>query len=221
MTEISGGEANPSDRQPGNHVPWRCAAPSGPGRWRCHRTARDYLPELDADGQPIDVSFATQNWQKAVRDRRRPGMLVRRHFEAMAFCYLAEELRAGDVAVIGSEEYADWSKQLLNWETVEAKLPQYLVDVGPHEAARHIPGVTGHELSMAANRHFSIPKLNEAIADVVNAHARLDMSQAWGNGTCPTSTPCAPTPPASASDRTGEERAVRRRAGRSGRALPG
>ncbi|MEV6154619.1 Tn3 family transposase [Nonomuraea sp. NPDC052129] len=51
------------------------------------------------------------------------------------------------------------------------------------EAARHIPGVSGHELSMAANRHFSIPKLNEAIADVVNAHARLDMSRVWGNGT--------------------------------------
>ncbi|MEU6718040.1 transposase [Nonomuraea sp. NPDC046802] len=275
---------------------------------RRHRTARDYLPEVDADGQVIDVSFATQNWQKAVRDRHRPGMLVRRHFEAMVFCYLAEELRTGDVAVIGSEEYADWSRQLLSWETVEAKLPQYLVDVGlreagdarpfdaatfttelrekltaaaaaadggypdnedlfidpktgvptlaahkadeqrpsarkleqaikarmpersllgivartaywiewwhrfgpasgsdpklsdpfgryviatfvkgtnmgPYEAARHIPGVSGHELSMAANRHFSIPKLNEAIADVVNAHARLDLSQAWGNGT--------------------------------------
>ncbi|MBL1101794.1 Tn3 family transposase [Streptomyces sp. 205] len=51
-----------------------------------------------------------------------------------------------------------------------------------HEAARHIPGASGHELSLAANRHFSIPTLNEAIADLVNAHARLDISQAWGDG---------------------------------------
>lgn len=55
--------------------------------------------------------------------------------------------------------------------------------MGPYEAARHIAGVSGHELSMAANRHFNIAKLNEAITDVVNAHARLDMSRAWGDGT--------------------------------------
>ncbi|MBP2068520.1 Tn3 family transposase [Streptomyces iranensis] len=55
-------------------------------------------------------------------------------------------------------------------------------NLGPYEAARHIPGVSGHEVSLAANRHFSIPTLNEAIADLVNAHARLDISQAWGDG---------------------------------------
>lgn len=52
------------------------------------------------------------------------------HFEAMVFTYLAEELRSGDVAVVGSEEYADWSDQLLPWEVVEEKLPAYLVEVG-------------------------------------------------------------------------------------------
>ncbi|MFE7941951.1 Tn3 family transposase [Streptomyces griseoincarnatus] len=55
-------------------------------------------------------------------------------------------------------------------------------NMGPYEAARHIPGVSGHELSLAATRHFSIPTLNEAIADLINAHARLDISQAWGYG---------------------------------------
>ncbi|MFJ2202533.1 MULTISPECIES: Tn3 family transposase [Streptomyces] len=56
-------------------------------------------------------------------------------------------------------------------------------NMGPYEAARHIPGVSGHELSYTANRHFSIVLLNEAIADLVNAYARLDISQAWGDGT--------------------------------------
>ncbi|MEU2389626.1 Tn3 family transposase [Streptomyces sp. NPDC007369] len=55
--------------------------------------------------------------------------------------------------------------------------------MGPYEAARHIPGVSGHELAYTANRHFFIVLLNEAIADLVNAHARLDISQAWGDGT--------------------------------------
>ncbi|MFD7065395.1 Tn3 family transposase [Streptomyces sp. NPDC059906] len=53
----------------------------------------------------------------------------------------------------------------------------------PYEAARHIPRVSGHELAYTANRRFSLVLLNETIADLVNAHARLDISQAWGDGT--------------------------------------
>lgn len=274
-----------------------------------HQTARgEHISALSEDGRGVDISFATQNWQKAVVDKTRPGQFVRKHFEAMVFTALAEELRTDDVAVAGSEEHADWSEQLLLWEDVEATLPAYLVEVGlaeagettefdagvfrrqledrlrdaaaaadagypdneglvidpetgipslkphrsegqhpsakrleqevkarmmerslmgilartaywvewwrrfgpasgnepkltdplgryvittfvkgtnmgPYEAARHIPGVSGHELSYTANRHFSIVLLNEAIADLVNAHARLDISQAWGDGT--------------------------------------
>ncbi|MGY3206126.1 TnpA family transposase [Streptomyces sp. TE5632] len=43
--------------------------------------------------------------------------------------------------------------------------------------------MSGHELPYVANRHFSIVLRNEAMADLVNAHARLDISQAWGDGT--------------------------------------
>ncbi|WP_157856518.1 MULTISPECIES: Tn3 family transposase [Streptomyces] len=51
------------------------------------------------------------------------------------------------------------------------------------EAARHIAAVSAHELSVAARRHTTTAKLNEALTDVVNAHAKLDMSRAWGNAT--------------------------------------
>jgi TnpA family transposase len=268
----------------------------------------EYITAFDEEGKEVDISFATQNWRKAVVDKARTGQFVRKHFEAMVFTALAEELRTGDVAVVGSEEYADWSEQLLAWEVVQETLGSYLVEVGlaeagksaefdakffrrqledklrgaaaaadagypeidgliidpetgvpslkafradgqrpsakrleqeikarmperslmgiaartaywvewwrrfgpasgnepkltdplgryaivtfvkgtnmgPYEAARHIPGVSGHELSYVANKHFSIVLLNEAIADLVNAHARLDISQAWGDGT--------------------------------------
>ncbi|MFJ6574243.1 Tn3 family transposase [Streptomyces sp. NPDC091292] len=274
-----------------------------------HQAARgEYITAFDEEGKEVDISFATQNWRKAVVDKTRSGQFVRKHFEAMVFTALAEELRTGDVAVVGSEEYADWSEQLLDWEAVQETLGSYLVEVGlaepgesaefdakffrrqledklrnaaaaadagypeneglvidpetgipslkafradgqrpsakrleqeikarmperslmgivartaywvewwrcfgppsgnepkltdplgryvivtfvkgtnmgPYEAARHIPGVSGHELSYVANKHFSIVLLNEAIADLVNAHARLDISQAWGDGT--------------------------------------
>ncbi|WP_176482526.1 Tn3 family transposase [Streptomyces albidoflavus] len=274
-----------------------------------HQAARgEYITAFNEEGKEVDISFATQNWRKAVLDKNRTGQFVRKHFEAMVFTALAEELRTGDVAVVGSEEYADWSEQLLAWEVVQETLGSYLVEVGlaeagesaefdakffrrqledklrgaaaaadagypeneglvidpetgipslkafradgqrpsakrleqeikarmperslmgivartaywvewwrrfgppsgnepkltdplgryvivtfvkgtnmgPYEAARHIPGVSGHELSYVANKHFSIVLLNEAIADLVNAHARLDISQAWGDGT--------------------------------------
>ncbi|MGW2870895.1 Tn3 family transposase [Kitasatospora sp. NPDC001225] len=277
------------------------------------RNSRDYIPVRGVDDKGrdtgvVDIRFATQNWQKIVRDRTRPNSYVRRHFEAMVLFNLAEELRCGDIAVPGSEEYADWSRQLLGWREVEERLPAYLVEVGfreagdgtpfdaaafraqlqdrlteaaaaadcgypeneglfidpktgvptlekyraderrpsavkleqaikarlpersllgvlartaywiewwrrfgpasghdpklkdafgryvittfvngtnmgPYEAARHISGVSGHELSATANRHFTVAKLNQAITDVVNAHGQLDMSRAWGDGT--------------------------------------
>ncbi|MFD6278072.1 Tn3 family transposase [Streptomyces sp. NPDC060209] len=274
-----------------------------------HHSARgEYITAFNEKGKEVGISFATQNWRKAVVDKTRTGQFVRKHFEAMVFTALAEELRTGDVAVVGSEEYADWSEQLLTWEAVQATLGSYLVEVGlceegetaefdakffrrqledklrnaaaaadagypdneglvinpetgipslkahradgqrpsakrleqeikarmperslmgivartaywvewwrrfgppsgnepkltdrlgryvivtfvkgtnmgSYEAARHIPGVSGHELSYVANRHFSIVLLNDAVADLVNAHARLDISQAWGDGT--------------------------------------
>ncbi|MFF2173162.1 Tn3 family transposase [[Kitasatospora] papulosa] len=53
--------------------------------------------------------------------------------------------------------------------------------MGPHEAARRIADLNGHELSYVANKHSSIVLLNEAVEDLVTAHARLDISQAWGD----------------------------------------
>ncbi|MFK4149588.1 Tn3 family transposase [Streptomyces sp. NPDC004065] len=122
----------------------------------------EYISALGEDGRPVDVSFATQNWQKAVVDRTRPGQFVRRHFEAMVFTYLAEELRTGDVAVAGSEEYGDWSKQLLAWEVVEEKLPAYLVEIGlaedEGEAAGFDAGYPDNE-SLVIDPATGIPSL--------------------------------------------------------------
>lgn len=56
-------------------------------------------------------------------------------------------------------------------------------NLGPYEAARHIAGITAHEISLARNRHVTVAKLNKAIAAVVNAFAQLDVVKAWGDGT--------------------------------------
>ena len=55
-------------------------------------------------------------------------------------------------------------------------------NIGPAEAARHIAGITAHEISLAKNRHVTLAKLNKAIAEVVNAFIKLDVVRAWGEG---------------------------------------
>ncbi|MFJ2703522.1 hypothetical protein ACIO3R_10010 [Streptomyces sp. NPDC087428] len=93
---------------------------------RCGRRLR----ALGEDGKTVDIAFSTQNWRKAVLDETRPGRFVRKRFEAMVLTHLAEELRTGDVAVVGSEEYASWSEQLLAWEGIQEKPADCLVEVG-------------------------------------------------------------------------------------------
>ncbi|MFI6802277.1 Tn3 family transposase [Streptosporangium canum] len=260
---------------------------------------RDFIPNSGADGRRLDLGFASANWQRAIRDRKHPGMLVKRHFEAMVFAYLAEELRTGDIAVEGAAEYGDWSSHLLSFDQcrpllaaycaeaglpesaaefvaelkerhrqaaeyldagyadnedltfakdgtptlkrlaglgtsatatklgaeIKARMPErtlieiasrtaywlgwhrhfgpasghdpklkkpqerYVLttfacgsNMGPAEAARHIEGITAHEISLAKNRHITLAKLNKAITDVVNAFAQLDVVKAWGDG---------------------------------------
>jgi hypothetical protein len=58
----------------------------------------------------------------------------------------------------------------------------YGCNLGPAQAARHIRGVSAHELGATAARHFTTEKLNQAAADVVNAYLQLDLVKAWGDG---------------------------------------
>ncbi len=259
---------------------------------------RDRIPS-HVEGEVIDLSFASDAWQRLVRVGGDPSRLDRRHFEACVFTYLAEELRTGDVAVSGSEAYANWAAQLLAWEDCEGLLGECCAEVGlpataegftealrarlsakasevdagypnnadlvideatgspslkrrkgqdrstsalgleeaikermperslldilartaywiewwrrfgpasgsdpkladplgryvlttfaygcllgPAQAARHMRGVSGHELGATANRHFNIDKLNQAIADVINAYLHLDLAKVWGD----------------------------------------
>lgn len=50
-----------------------------------YKTFRETIPEIGEDGRDADVSFVTQNWQKALRNKNRPGAFVRKHFGATVF----------------------------------------------------------------------------------------------------------------------------------------
>lgn len=84
----------------------------------------DWIGEIaivERDGANVTVrvdvdAFASESWRKVVRDKHKPGMLSRRHLEVCVFSYLAAELRSGDIAVAGSDSYANLNNQLMSWE---------------------------------------------------------------------------------------------------------
>jgi TnpA family transposase len=102
----------------------------------------DHMVVRDADGTPLrdeygrprtkvfGTSFASAQWNTAIRDREHPGMFVRRHLEACVFTYLAEELRTGDIAVAGACSYASWAGQLISPARAAELLPGFCAEVG-------------------------------------------------------------------------------------------
>jgi hypothetical protein len=56
--------------------------------------------------------------------------ISRRHLEICVFSHLAEDLRAGDLSIAGSEEFADYRDQLIPWEECQALLPAYCEKIG-------------------------------------------------------------------------------------------
>jgi TnpA family transposase len=110
-----------------------------------HAMRRDFIPlPPAAGGAEPGLGFASGNWRRAVTDRRHPGMVIRRHFEAMVFAYLAEELRTGDIAVAGAGEYADWRASLLPWSECEPLLEGFCAEVGLPATAAGFTGQLRH-----------------------------------------------------------------------------
>ena len=111
---------------------------------RANRDRRsEWVPEKTLhtrDGQQVTVTidvdaFATVAWRKVLRHKDRPGMLARRHLEVCVFSQLAAELRSGDIAVAGSDSYADLGAQLMSWDERAPLAAQFCEQAGiPAEA---------------------------------------------------------------------------------------
>lgn len=119
-----------------------------------------YVPErmeverLNDDGMTealtvsIDVdAFASAAWRKILRDKDRPGMLLRRHLEVCVFSCLAAELRSGDIAVAGSDSYANLHDQLMSWDECRPLVDAFCAQAGiPSDPA----ALTAHYRSLLA-----------------------------------------------------------------------
>jgi hypothetical protein len=55
----------------------------------------ELVSDHQADGTPLDLSFASEQWQQVLRSRRKPGRLHRRHLEVCVFAMLSSRLAGG------------------------------------------------------------------------------------------------------------------------------
>ncbi|BAQ63191.1 mobile element protein (plasmid) [Geminocystis sp. NIES-3708] len=108
----------------------------------------------------VDISFASQQWQKLVFYEHQSGTkFVRRYFEVCVFSYLAWELKSGDICIKGSSEYADWRKQLLSWNECQIILDKYCQDLELPNTAESLVNTLKNSLSKTGEKvDFKYPQ---------------------------------------------------------------
>lgn len=119
--------------------------------------------------EPLNLSFASDRWRKLLRDGNDAesfGLGVsRRNLEICVFSYLAEELRSGDLCVEGSEEFADYRKQLLSWEECQTLLPAYCEKVGlPDNAPQFVETLRDYLTKTAEQLDAKFPECHGDIS---------------------------------------------------------
>jgi TnpA family transposase len=80
-----------------------------------------------------DISFASEKWQKFLWEKNEE--MNRRSLEICVFFPLRDELRSGDIAVTGSEEYGDYREQLIPEDECRQLLEGYCDEAGLPSAA--------------------------------------------------------------------------------------
>ena len=84
-------------------------------------------PYLSAD---IDLDFASDLWQRTIRVRTKTTTrYLRQSLEVCLFSALAEALKAGDIAVVGAEKFADYRAQLLPWDACAPQVASYCATI--------------------------------------------------------------------------------------------
>lgn len=113
----------------------------------------------------VDLSFAEEKWQNLVL-KMVDGIpqYDRKLFEVCVFSHLAQELKSGDIAIIGSEEYGDYRDGLLDWTECESLIEEYCAEIELPLTAQAFVAQLKTELTAAADEvDKSYPK-NSALS---------------------------------------------------------
>jgi len=98
-----------------------------------------------------DLDFMTDRWLNYVETKENGvKVLKRRELEIAVLFFVADGLKCGDLYVAGSEQYADYRKQLLPWSECEKLLAHYCKSVGIPNNAVDFVALIKKQLAYAA-----------------------------------------------------------------------
>lgn len=90
-----------------------------------HKYSRKELIRIDHS--QLDLSWMKEKWKKMVIKESKSGVMKvnRRHFEICVFSQIVEDLKTGDLYIVGSEDYGDYRDQLISWERYFSMIESY------------------------------------------------------------------------------------------------
>jgi TnpA family transposase len=94
-----------------------------------HRTGK--ADRVSAEG--LDLSWVTDKWWRVLSERQKQkndGTVNRRHFEVCVFSHIMRELKSGDLCIPGSDQYSDYTEQLISRSEYEKTVGQYCEQAG-------------------------------------------------------------------------------------------
>ena len=79
--------------------------------------------------------FLTPRWLKLIVHPDEPAKWNRRQLEVCVMSQVAEQLKAGNLCIIGSDSFADYRPELLSWKECQKRLPAYCQRIGIPDTA--------------------------------------------------------------------------------------
>ena len=131
------------------------------GFLRSHWTSRRDWLDLDRH-EPLDLSWVPDKWWKLVTGssnrHRLPTRVDRRHFEVCLFSQIVAELKSGDLCIEGSDQFADYRRQLVPWAEYERNVAGYGEQVGlPVEGRAFVARLQEHLARAAVETDRGFP----------------------------------------------------------------
>jgi len=95
-----------------------------------HRSNRKQnLKAVNEENKPLDLSWIPDKWLKLVTGKTTRNVnhtdVQRKYFELCLFTVIAQELKSGDLIIMGSDKYGDFRNQLISWEEYNEQIIEY------------------------------------------------------------------------------------------------